>query len=472
MSAATACLGLLARLVTRFTLLRTDSSTSSARSLSLPCQPLLLVALGILKALSLGCFYQAFTCSPFPPVLLSALVAKLVFTDLLSQPVAQLKACLVQRAPACALILIGLVAYAFFRPQLPYGAYNGSPLAIASLASVAASVAFDSMAELLVLPRAADTSDRSDEAQQSPAFRWEIQQWDHLVASVCFFAATLLHVLFGGGSNEERQAGPQQGSALLDYATLGMSMALSTTLANLGSSEAKVTSQLMSNLLAVPVNAAVLGYFRSFGAVGWLGVAWIAAGIVCVNCPSPLSSSTSASHSSTEKGSSVLLFSSVHSHSTDEADEEALDNVVDTAATSKSKKWSQAGFYFVIAAVLPVMTALCFSSISRFLQPMDTHSNLRSDGLIGQSVNDSVVIEGAQWAITAHQALNPECPKGVDAQRYERKHLHTALATWPRSGNSWTRMLIERASGYRTSTLYCDGLVVRFRAAYSPVILC
>ena len=32
----------------------------------------------------------------------------------------------------------------------------------------------------------------------------------------------------------------------------------------------------------------------------------------------------------------------------------------------------------------------------------------------------------------------------------------TALASFPRSGNSYMRSLVEKASGYQTSSVYCD----------------
>lgn len=35
-------------------------------------------------------------------------------------------------------------------------------------------------------------------------------------------------------------------------------------------------------------------------------------------------------------------------------------------------------------------------------------------------------------------------------------NLSTALASFPRSGNTWVRTLVEKATGYSTSSLYCD----------------
>lgn len=40
---------------------------------------------------------------------------------------------------------------------------------------------------------------------------------------------------------------------------------------------------------------------------------------------------------------------------------------------------------------------------------------------------------------------------------YNRTRMpRTALASFPRSGNSYVRSLVEKASGYQTSSVYCD----------------
>jgi hypothetical protein len=88
--------------------------------------------------------------------------------------------------------------------------------------------------------------------------------------------------------------------------------------------------------------------------------------------------------------------------------------------------------------------------------------------------SSDVQIEGGMWAAQLHHAIGPSCPSAhTETQYYNRTGLpYTALATYPRSGNTYIRSLIERATGFRTryvvanasrprltrlnSSVYCD----------------
>jgi hypothetical protein len=70
---------------------------------------------------------------------------------------------------------------------------------------------------------------------------------------------------------------------------------------------------------------------------------------------------------------------------------------------------------------------------------------------------EDVRIEGGLWATQLHSAVSPQCPSVPrETQYFDGQIPYTVLATYPRSGNTYIRGLIERASGYRTSSVYCD----------------
>ena len=66
---------------------------------------------------------------------------------------------------------------------------------------------------------------------------------------------------------------------------------------------------------------------------------------------------------------------------------------------------------------------------------------------------DNVVIEGGKWAAELHGDVRPTCPDRLDSVTYRNASRRTALATYPRSGNSYIRGLMERSTGYRTSSI-------------------
>jgi hypothetical protein len=52
-----------------------------------------------------------------------------------------------------------------------------------------------------------------------------------------------------------------------------------------------------------------------------------------------------------------------------------------------------------------------------------------------------------------HSAVNPECPKEYDTRLYDgNSNLRTGFVSYPRSGNSYMRSLMERSTGFQTSS--------------------
>jgi hypothetical protein len=69
-----------------------------------------------------------------------------------------------------------------------------------------------------------------------------------------------------------------------------------------------------------------------------------------------------------------------------------------------------------------------------------------------------VTVEGSKWAKDVHYAINPICHHNQTRTFYDAKK-KTALATFPRSGNSYIRELLERSTGHLTTSVYCDGVL-------------
>ncbi|GAA5870585.1 hypothetical protein JCM1840_004808 [Sporobolomyces johnsonii] len=67
----------------------------------------------------------------------------------------------------------------------------------------------------------------------------------------------------------------------------------------------------------------------------------------------------------------------------------------------------------------------------------------------------AVLLEGGRWDAELHNAMGPTCKTELSAQVYNAK-MSTGFVSYPRSGNSYLRSLIERATGYQTSSIYCD----------------
>lgn len=78
-------------------------------------------------------------------------------------------------------------------------------------------------------------------------------------------------------------------------------------------------------------------------------------------------------------------------------------------------------------------------------------------GYVAEEVPEipQVAVEGGRWANELHATVSAECPhEAPETQFFPSDILSTALATFPRSGNSYIRSLVERATGYRTSSVY------------------
>jgi hypothetical protein len=51
--------------------------------------------------------------------------------------------------------------------------------------------------------------------------------------------------------------------------------------------------------------------------------------------------------------------------------------------------------------------------------------------------------------------MGPTCRTDLTTTPYKSK-IRTGFVSYPRSGNSYIRSLLERATGFQTSSIYCD----------------
>lgn len=60
--------------------------------------------------------------------------------------------------------------------------------------------------------------------------------------------------------------------------------------------------------------------------------------------------------------------------------------------------------------------------------------------------DSTIVVEGGSWATELHAAVEPSCDRNTTKQLYPKPIARTALATFPRSGNTFIRTMVERAT--------------------------
>jgi hypothetical protein len=64
----------------------------------------------------------------------------------------------------------------------------------------------------------------------------------------------------------------------------------------------------------------------------------------------------------------------------------------------------------------------------------------------------AVAVEGGSWDSQLYDAMSSACRNELETVPYQSS-VRTAFASFPRSGNSYLRSLIERATGYQTSSV-------------------
>ncbi|GAA5902422.1 hypothetical protein JCM6882_002748 [Rhodosporidiobolus microsporus] len=267
---------------------------------------------------------------------------------------------------------------------------------------------------------------------------------------------------------------------------------LLNTIASFGA----LTSSLIMTIrqfLSILINAGLFGNFASVSVVGWTGVFWVASGIwIKINKrydppkePKSAFDLSSSEHQSmlSEKGSpagtpllgsafdrpleqpnkvqrtflqyvvpclaAVLAASLLSPFMGPLGDGSALSIVADAPAANLT-----AAFSVVDASFDDLDEPL--AALSGISDLADTTADVDA-----QEAEDlAVAIEGGSWDSQLHEAISPACKSDLVTHLYETD-LRTGFVSFPRSGNSYLRSLIERATGYQTSSVYCDLVLVQ-----------
>ncbi|KAK4702000.1 hypothetical protein P7C70_g4225, partial [Phenoliferia sp. Uapishka_3] len=151
--------------------------------------------------------------------------------------------------------------------------------------------------------------------------------------------------------------------------------------------------------LSIVVNAGSLGGFGIVGLMGWVGVAWVASGVILNMTDS------SADKNACLKGDSA------------EARPQPL--------------------RYGLPVALPVVLIL----LLRFIGTCTNHAGI----VIPQGM------QGGVWDVELYALANPTCEDLGTTKPFQTK-TRTAFVSFPRSGNSYLRSLVERATGYQTSS--------------------
>lgn len=254
------------------------------------------------------------------------------------------------------------------------------------------------------------------------------------------------------------------------------------------------TIMTVRQFLSILLNAGVFGNFASVGTQGWLGVGWVASGIYIKmdsswDPPKPTKDAHSKddapvpleSRAGDIEKEGLLQDNSRDTSAVFDADRPEVDFKPEPQSVQKPVKlqWLRqygppvivpliiAGFYTLIFphAGAGSDQPLTGGTVAHPGAPLDPgiHPGQQNNAAAVAShdqeeyipenkddLADEVVaipVEGGQWANELHKAVSPECPHTApDTDYYNGKLPNTALSTFPRSGNSYIRSLIERAT--------------------------
>ncbi|KAL8293090.1 hypothetical protein RQP46_000784 [Phenoliferia psychrophenolica] len=215
--------------------------------------------------------------------------------------------------------------------------------------------------------------------------------------------------------------------------------------------------------LSILINAGIFGNFSSVGLEGWTGVGWVASGIY-------IKMNKAYDPPKAPKGAPVKEGSADALHA-DELEGLASKELPSPASTSPLRKepprrMRQYFFQYCVPIAVPVVLALLLAPIlyseSSNLDPFTggvsedvLSSDVEVEPVIGGAKPDLIAIEGGKWSAELHEAVSPDCHHNITTEPYSGK-IRTGFVSFPRSGNSYVRSLVERATGFQTSSIYCD----------------
>lgn len=217
-----------------------------------------------------------------------------------------------------------------------------------------------------------------------------------------------------------------------------------------------LTPALLHALLtfsSIFLNALVFRRASAIPAKAWTAVGWVLAGYWIKDDPRFDDADAAA-----PKGSTLGTFDSqgrytrVHSSVQSKAD-----NSVELAQEGDtSTAWRQ---YAPALLLPPLLVVFCRG----LFFPSPGNDLLLKPGY-ASVVNAStgvVLLEGGEWEAAFHSSIAPVCLSVNETRRWPGTR-RTVLASHERSGNTWTRELVERSTGWQTSTIaYCDAALLK-----------
>ncbi|KAH8918771.1 UAA-domain-containing protein [Atractiella rhizophila] len=221
---------------------------------------------------------------------------------------------------------------------------------------------------------------------------------------------------------------------------LGLVVLLST-ISNFG---ALMSSTIMTvrQFLGILINAGIFGNLGKIGGAGWLGVGWVGSGVWIkmdkrFDDPKPTSGGEGQreirSHGRSYSREDTRSHARITSRNLRDMEEEKF--LPDLPEVSKPKPGGPFKQYG-IPVLVPLILSITESLKTTIAQQATWGEQLATlSGTVG-SCPDSHV-ETSQFPTL------DSTPK-------------TGLVTFPRSGNSYIRSLLEKTTGFRTSSIYCD----------------
>ena len=215
-----------------------------------------------------------------------------------------------------------------------------------------------------------------------------------------------------------------------------------------------------SRVVPIPLNAITFGTFDAVGTRGWTGIAYVAAAHWLQETEiSTLTKSRSNVDflplSQEEDAYPIYTDVDEIKHLKHEATSTNARSAL-RGSDSKSLPSKLSSFHLYNEQVLIINFIASLRYVIATFAPLVLSIVIHME--MGWKQSQETVIEGGLWAQQLHAATLPQCPSiAPDTLHYTGVGRgKTALATFPRSGNSYIRGLVERSTGYRTSSVYCD----------------
>lgn len=208
---------------------------------------------------------------------------------------------------------------------------------------------------------------------------------------------------------------------------------LLNTIASFGALQASLIMSIRQ-FVSIVCNAAVFDTSASVGLEGWCGVGWVGAG-VWIKMFGPRDVQGEVVRFDQEKEYSVLESSGI--------DSPPLSPTSHAARSAPAPRSARA---YLSPIFLPILVTAMMGMFSIADSP--------------STVLDPAQFSGGAWDKYLFESIKPTCAAELDAVPYDAK-LTTGFVSYPRSGNSFVRSLIERTSNFQTSSIYCDGSLLQ-----------